>query len=231
MFEKENKILEKLKSFECFHNMDYDNLKLMIEYSSKLSYKKDKTIYYQGDYATKLYLIIAGGVKQLKYRCDSTTISLGIKKEGNWLGLTECLFVSKYQTDAVTLGETILLSFLVANINIISKRIRLSDIFMKELLNENYILHSHIEAYTPFQRMLRYIIAKAENIPEYDLQTRNHYIKITQDKLAEISGTTRETINRYLKDLQTRDLVRIHRGKIELIDFESIKNYLGLTER
>ena len=48
-------------------------------------------------------------------------------------------------------------------------------------------------------------------------------IPITQDDLATMAGTTRQTVNRLLRQAQDDELVRLARGKIEIIDAAGLR--------
>jgi CRP-like cAMP-binding protein len=43
-------------------------------------------------------------------------------------------------------------------------------------------------------------------------------VRITQDDLAGLAGTTRATANRVLRDVERMGIVRTHRGRVEILD-------------
>jgi CRP-like cAMP-binding protein len=48
-------------------------------------------------------------------------------------------------------------------------------------------------------------------------------VPITQDDLATMAGTTRQTVNRVLRQAQDDELVRLARGKIEIVDAAGLR--------
>ncbi len=55
------------------------------------------------------------------------------------------------------------------------------------------------------------------------LPQRAAYIRLTHEQLAELVGTTRETSTKLLGDLRTAGLVTLHRGGIEVVDFQRLR--------
>ena len=47
-------------------------------------------------------------------------------------------------------------------------------------------------------------------------------IPLTQEDLASLAGTTRPTVNRVLREMQTEQAIRLRRGRIELVDLHAI---------
>ena len=68
-------------------------------------------------------------------------------------------------------------------------------------------------------RVLRRLLAVAEQFSE----TGGTVIPLTQDDLASLAGTTRPTANRVLKRAEADGLVRLARGRIEILDHEHLE--------
>jgi CRP-like cAMP-binding protein len=52
-------------------------------------------------------------------------------------------------------------------------------------------------------------------------------IPVTQDDLATMAGTTRQTVNRVLRDAQDRGLLRLARGRVEIVDAAGLAKRAG----
>ncbi len=55
------------------------------------------------------------------------------------------------------------------------------------------------------------------------LSQRAAHIRLTHGQLAELIGATRETSTKMLGDLRTAGLVTLHRGGIEVVNFEGLR--------
>lgn len=47
-------------------------------------------------------------------------------------------------------------------------------------------------------------------------------VRMSQESLANLAGTTRPTVNRVLQDLQARDVIRIRRARVDIIDLTGL---------
>jgi len=52
----------------------------------------------------------------------------------------------------------------------------------------------------------------------YDTKQPRHNLRLTQEQLARMLGTTRSGINKVLRDFEQQGLVRLHYGEIELLE-------------
>jgi CRP-like cAMP-binding protein len=67
-------------------------------------------------------------------------------------------------------------------------------------------------------RVLRRLIAVAQQLGE----NGGTVITLTQDDLASMAGTTRPTANRVLKRAEADGLLRLARGRIEILDTDAL---------
>jgi CRP-like cAMP-binding protein len=74
--------------------------------------------------------------------------------------------------------------------------------------------------YVPVEsRVLRRLLMLAESYATTDGTIE---VPITQDDLATMAGTTRPTANRVLKAAEDERLVRVGRGRVEILDLEAL---------
>ena len=74
-----------------------------------------------------------------------------------------------------------------------------------------------------FQRMDRRVASFLLNRSELQ-----NPILITHQEIANEIGSSREVISRLLEDFSNRELVRLSRGEIQILDFEGLNTYLTL---
>jgi CRP/FNR family transcriptional regulator len=74
-----------------------------------------------------------------------------------------------------------------------------------------------------FQRMDRRVASFLLNRSELQ-----NPILITHQEIANEIGSSREVISRLLQDFSNRELVRLSRGEIQILDFEGLNTYLTL---
>jgi CRP/FNR family transcriptional regulator, cyclic AMP receptor protein len=50
---------------------------------------------------------------------------------------------------------------------------------------------------------------------------------VTQDDLAQLAGTTRPTVNRALQEAARDGVVRVGRGRLEVLDLDAVRRRAG----
>ncbi len=69
------------------------------------------------------------------------------------------------------------------------------------------------------KRVLRRVLALAERLPDRD---GARVIRLTQEDLAGLAGTSRATVNRTLRELEEGGAVSLHRGSVEVLDLGAV---------
>jgi CRP-like cAMP-binding protein len=72
-------------------------------------------------------------------------------------------------------------------------------------------------------RVLRRLLEVAQRFGEND----GTLITLTQDDLASMAGSTRSTANRVLKRAEADGLLRLARGRIEILDLDELARRAG----
>lgn len=75
------------------------------------------------------------------------------------------------------------------------------------------------------QRLARRLVMMAEGYGQWtaDGQSRR-VIGISQEQLSLMLAISRQTTNQILKDLELRQLVRVHRGEVEILDLDALRS-------
>lgn len=213
-------LYNKLRSLKIFNPFNDIKLKELVNYSHVYTYRKNKILFYQGDNADKVFFILQGTLKSIKYRDDETSLVLKILKPGDWIGISEVIANGPYLSDVQAEETSEVLCIMKSNFKSILKDNQIKDFFFKLIAKEYYTVHTHLETHTPMQKIIRYFIAQTETFAYKNQKTGNYSIKITQENLAEIVGYTRETVNKHLQQLQDKEIIILTRGNIEILDID-----------
>jgi CRP-like cAMP-binding protein len=52
-------------------------------------------------------------------------------------------------------------------------------------------------------------------------------VRLTQEQLAELAGTTRETVNRVLRQQEQEGTIELHRGRTVVLDLQALRRHAG----
>ena len=146
--------------------------------------------------------------------------SIGNAEAGDWIGLSESLLNCPYLYDAETAVDTGAFVFSTRSFREVVKVGEMKDLFLEYLAKSVYTLHSQIELNAPYYRLVKYILTNCRRMVGNEPTI---LLKTTQDEIALVIGTTRETVNKYLQELQKKELVRVNRGSIEILNLDALQ--------
>lgn len=217
---------EILKTFPIFMQLEDNDLEKISLATMEKSYYKGDTIFYENESGRRLYLIISGNVKICMFSNEGKEHILGNVGEKEFFGELSVLDKENRSTSAIaidnvkliTVDRDVFLEVLKDNPYIVyhlilslCKRIRWTD----RHLNTLAFLSSH-------GRVAKLILDMAN---EKGKRVGNHiYIdhKLTRQEMANIIGTSRETLTRIIIEYQDEKIIETKKNQIIVIDEEKL---------
>jgi len=224
--------LKKKEVQENFYSKSLDRLSNLIAKSNGLSelqkiinerksrqFKKNQVIYYEGDKANNLYLLISGKVKTIKLAEDGRELMTGIFGADNYLGVQAILANEAYSDTATALEDSALclipkdqiepLLNLYPDISREFIKILASDIREKE----EQLLQM---AYNSVRKRM------AEALLRLQRQQTDDSFKISREDLAAMAGMATETVSRTLSDFKDENLIDKKGSVITILDLNRL---------
>ena len=217
-------ILKKVPLFQSLRDEDLEHLSLSLRI---LRLKKKQVLFRKGDEGTALYIIHKGRVKIVLSSKAGEEVIPAIFSQGDFFGEMSLLDQKPRSADAVALEESEVLvlnrtdffSFLQKNENAIkcvlaclSERLRKTD----DMLEDASFL-------TVAGKLAKKLIEMGREFGVKEKSAIKINIRLTQQDIAELIGTTRESINKELKVLRDRGMISTEGGIIKIIDLERLK--------
>jgi CRP/FNR family cyclic AMP-dependent transcriptional regulator len=189
--------------------------------------REKQALFRKGDEGTALYIIKKGKIKIVLPSSVGEEVILTIFSEGDFTGEMSLLDQKPRSADGIAMEESEVfvlnrsdfLSFLQKNENAIqcilsslSERLRKTD----DLLEDTSFL-------SVSGRIAKKLVELGE---EFGTQEKNIIrigLRLTQQDLADLVGTTRESINKELKVLRGKGLVSTEGGYIQLLDIARLR--------
>lgn len=73
-------------------------------------------------------------------------------------------------------------------------------------------------------RLARRLVMMAEGYGQWNAEGQSRRVlTISQEQLSQMLAISRQTTNQILKDLEARQLVRVHRGEVEILDLGALR--------
>jgi CRP/FNR family transcriptional regulator len=184
-----------------------------------------RQIFAEGDEVDGIALLMSGVVRVYKIGGTGREITLYRFGEGESCVITANAILHQLDFPAIAIVEQDAEAVMIPA-EIFSDWVRRYDPwrdFVFNLVSDRLVSVMEIVDEVAFQRMDR-------RVASFLLQSSQHQnpIRITHQEIANEIGSSREVISRLLEDFAQREIVRLSRGEIEVLDFESLKTYLTL---
>lgn len=73
-------------------------------------------------------------------------------------------------------------------------------------------------------RLARRLVMMAEGYGQWTAEGQSRRVlSISQEQLSQMLAVSRQTTNQILKDLEARQLLRVHRGEVEILDLDGLR--------
>ncbi|WP_129633245.1 Crp/Fnr family transcriptional regulator [Candidatus Oscillochloris fontis] len=219
--------LELLRGVPMFARLDEAHLRLLSASLGCQTFMRGATIFCQGSLGHTLYLIVAGQVRIYTNSQLGQEISVTIFRDGDFFGELSLLdghersasAVAMRTTTTLTLHRTAFLEAIRSDPDIavsvleeLSARLRHSNTYIE-----------HLASTSAPQRVVRTLLDLADQHGIVEQGTTRINLHLTQDDLASLAGTTRETVNRVLGGLREQGLIQIERARLSVLNLAQLE--------
>ncbi|MTI49353.1 Crp/Fnr family transcriptional regulator [Sporosalibacterium faouarense] len=221
---------EYIREIPLFSQIKDDQLEEVKNITSERFYKKSKIIITEGNKGDSIFIIKSGKVKIFKTSLDGREIILDIKAEGSVFGEVVLFNNIDYPATVEAIEDTyvyILKNIDIENllkdnsnialemIKILNKRLTQAQKKLKNIaLNDTYV------------RAAQLILTLSDKYGKKIDGGLVIELSLTREELANLVGTSRETISRALSQFSKENAIEIKGRKIVVTDKEKLKEWL-----
>jgi CRP/FNR family cyclic AMP-dependent transcriptional regulator len=222
--------MELLKGIPLFADMSAEQLGPLVGMLERRMFQKGQVILRQGEEGDSLFVIVVGRVRIYTLSPDGHELSMSIVDEGDFFGEMALLSgeprsasaEAMEHTEVLVLQRRVFRDHLEANpcaalhvIETLSQRLRRTTETADELMSLN----------VP-QRVARKLLELAER---YGVKQENGILidlDLSQEAIASLAGTTRESANRALSRLREQGVLQVERVRIRVLRPEKLEEFL-----
>ncbi len=194
-------------------------LQNVIQTKKNRTLKKGQIIYYEGDVAKGIYLILKGRIKISKLNEDGKEFLTGIFNKDEYFGLHDALLSSLHTESAEAMEDSIICLLNKEQIDdLLSKYPSLSMQFIHLLassLQQKETQLIQLAYHSVRKRMAETIIRIAE------INKKNSF-KISRDDLAAMAGMATETVSRTLSSFKEENLIEKKGNEIQILNLDKL---------
>ena len=215
-----SKSLENLSQFAAQGGGIAELKKVIAERKIRLI-KKKQVVYYEGDAALGIYLIISGKIKAIKLSSDGRELLTGMYGPEEYLGIQALLSNESYNETAEAIEDTtICLIPKDAVDQILNKYTDVGRQFIKILSN------NLIEKEEQLLQLAYHSVRKrmAQTLLKLAAQSEsNTTLRISREDLAAMAGMATETVSRTLGDFKIEGIIEKKGSQIDILDPEKLQ--------
>ena len=218
-----------LEDHYLFSTLPSSEIDKIMSISLIRQYPKNSTIFVRLDEGDRLFAILRGRVKISVFSDEGREVVLALLSAGSFFGEIAALDGSSRTGDASVLEDSDILSIgrkdlmpvLERNPEIYMKIIR---ILCERLRATNETVEDSVFLTIP-ARLAKTVAKLSSTYGEPYGESIRIRSRISQQELANIIGTSREVVNRYLRQLQQQEVIRIEKGHIIIDKREYLEDF------
>ncbi|MCH7781743.1 Crp/Fnr family transcriptional regulator [candidate division KSB1 bacterium] len=223
--------LSKLRQIPLFSELEDNALSELAKSLKTQTFRKDTTVVSETDEGSMLYIINKGQVKISRLSETGKEVILAILGEGDFFGEMSLLDGLARSANVITLTEAeLFVLYRGTFLKLIEKNPKIAIGLLKELALRLRKSDTQIKSLSLFDATGR-VATTLIQIAEDSGTIKDGTVKIqnlpNQRDLANIAGTSRETISRILKAFVAEGTVTKEKGKLFINDYDRFKKKYG----
>jgi CRP/FNR family cyclic AMP-dependent transcriptional regulator len=219
--------IEELQMIPLFSELNDQELSEISRFVVKQLYKKDNMVLIEEEVGSTMFVILNGRVKISRISDEGREVILSILVDGDFFGEMAILDGQTRSANAVTLEDTELLIIRRENfLQMLHDYPQVAINLLKELAHRLRRSDSQIKSLS-LQNALGKVASTLLRIADDSGIIKHGQVEISQlppqQDLANMAGTSRETISRVIKSLNLLGYVEKEGSKLRILDYERFR--------
>jgi CRP/FNR family cyclic AMP-dependent transcriptional regulator len=218
-----------LRRVPLFSELSREDLDAISRVAVPRSYPKGVRVFHEGDHSDACYIVRSGDLRVTREHPDGRAIALATLGTGDIFGELAMLDGEARSASVEALSESELLALPAADVRRLLHGS--SEITVKLVValtrrlreaNERIARQSFQTVPSRVAGVLSQLIAEEAPLEGRDGVT----IRMTQADLAQLAGTSRESVSRFLATLERAHVVRVGRGRVTVLEPRRLRSYI-----
>jgi len=226
-----DKTIAFLREVPFFANLETEELEKVASLLITRKYDRGTNVFLEGGEGDEFYLIQSGVVKIYK-ESETREIILALFGEGDFFGEMAVLENEQTRSASAMIMEQSVLYVLKRKdfIWVMNQNPQIAIKIMYTALERLRASNELIKDLTFRDARKRIANGLYRLFEKHGLKSGSGVLidlKLTHQQIADMSGTVRETVTKFMLDLQSQNLIRIEKKKIFIYNIEKFKQLLG----
>lgn len=222
-------IVELLGRVPLFSELSPEELDRVAQVAIPRSYPADTRVFHEGDPGDACYIVNQGSARVIRQHSDGRVITLATLGPGAIFGELAMLDGEARSASVETLTDSELLALPAADVRRLLAdhpgiSVKLIAALTKRLreTNERVARQSFQTVPSRVAGVLNQLIAEESA----SVGRQGITIRMTQADLAQLAGTSRESVSRFLATLERAGVVRVGRGRVTVVEPRRLRAYI-----
>jgi len=194
-------------------------------------YRAHETVYHAGTPALALYCVRSGKLKLFRRLSRGEEVVVGVRGPGDLLGLRSLLTQSSHVTTAMTLEPGVVCALPgVAFLGRVRENPKKGYRLLRQVASESHLLEEQLVERTHnrvVKRTAQFLIEQIQLQAAAASKGDRISIAMNREEMAQLIGTTPETLSRTLHGLATEGILAVERREIRVLDLAALVELSG----
>ncbi|HEX6667068.1 MAG TPA: Crp/Fnr family transcriptional regulator [Solirubrobacterales bacterium] len=228
MSDREQSAVELLKSVTLFADLEEGELERFSHVAVPRSFPAGTRVFHEGDNSDACYIVKEGSFRVTREHSDGRAITLATLGPGEIFGELAMLDGDKRSASAEALTDGELLALPAGDVRSLLARhpeiaLKLVAGLVRRLRAANVRLTK--QSFQTVPSRVAGILAQLSREGQEN-GSGEVTIRMNQTDLAQLAGTSRESVSRFLAELERAGVVRSGRGRVTVLDPPKLRNYI-----
>jgi CRP/FNR family transcriptional regulator len=228
--EREQTAVELLKSVALFADLGDAELERFSHVAVPRAYPAGTRVFHEGDSSDACYIVRDGSFRITREHSDGRAITLATLGPGEIFGELAMLDGDKRSASAEALTDGDVLALPAGDVRSLLARhpeiaLKLVAGLVRRLRAANVRLSRQSFQTVP-SRVAGILAQLSREAQDGDGGSGEITIRMNQTDLAQLAGTSRESVSRFLAELERAGVVRSGRGRVTVLDPPKLRNYI-----
>jgi len=225
----EDSVVELLRSVPLFAELDEGELERFSRVAVPRTFPEGTRVFHEGDHSDACYIVRSGTFRVTREHPDGRAITLATLGPGDIVGELAMLDGEVRSASVETLGgDGELLALPAKDVRALLKRHPDITVKMVAALTRRLRAANERISRQSFQTVPSRVAGVLSQMVDEESGDgdREITIRMNQADLAQLAGTSRESVSRFLADLERSGVVRAGRGQVTILEPAKLGNYI-----
>jgi CRP/FNR family transcriptional regulator, cyclic AMP receptor protein len=228
--DREQSAVELLKSVPLFSDLEDEELERFSHVAVPRSFPAGTRVFHEGDDSDACYIVKEGSFRVTREHSDGRAITLATLGPGEIFGELAMLDGDQRSASAEALTDGDLLALPANDVRSLLARhpeiaLKLVAGLVRRLRAANVRLSRQSFQTVP-SRVAGILAQLSREAQDGEGEDAEVTIRMNQTDLAQLAGTSRESVSRFLAELERAGVVRSGRGRVTVLEPEKLRNYI-----